>query len=105
MLSSVLKANVANSFASLKDSNEKNLTFKSLGFSIETMLISCFFNGEKCSAENFTWFISFEYGNCYAFNYHVDNNNNSTKPLKTSQAGIGSGLTLELFVGSQGSFS
>ncbi|XP_062577905.1 amiloride-sensitive sodium channel subunit gamma-2-like [Saccostrea cucullata] len=29
------------------------------------MLISCSFNGKKCSADNFTLFQTAEYGNCY----------------------------------------
>lgn len=101
-LSNILKANIAGQLLEISNQTERNRKFKDLGFSIEKMLISCFYNGQNCSAENFTWFKSFEYGNCYTFNFHVDNENNPTKPLKTSQAGFGSGLNLELYVGSQG---
>ena len=41
---------------------------KSFGLSIEEMLLSCYFNGEPCSAEDFEWFYTFDYGNCFAFN-------------------------------------
>ena len=43
--------------------SDKNLTTENLqdiGFKIETMLVSCYFNGEKCNASNFTWFYSYQ---------------------------------------------
>lgn len=75
-----------------------NITRKDLGFSMESMLISCFFNGNKCSASDFLLVYTFEYGNCYTFN----NKNGSAK--KTKISGPGSGLELELFVGKEGSY-
>ena len=42
--------------------SDKNLTTENLqdiGFKIETMLVSCYFNGEKCNASDFTWIYSY----------------------------------------------
>ena len=70
-----------------------NLTRAELGFSIETMLISCFYNNIQCKASDFQLVFTFEYGNCYTFN-------NKIKSLKkTKISGIGTGLELELFSG------
>ena len=70
-----------------------NDTYKrSLGFTIETMLVSCFYNGVPCYASNFRWFWSFDFGNCYTFN----------ADYKTSKAGPTTGLKLELFLGVPG---
>lgn len=70
-----------------------------LSFSIETLLISCYFNGVECFPHNFTRIYTHEYGNCYTFNanYHPDK-----QPLKTNLVGPNSGLILEIFVGSPG---
>lgn len=75
---------------------------KKLGFTMETMLISCYYNGIKCSPSNFSWFRTFEYGNCYTFNGLTDSNGNSMDALTTSKSGPSSGLVMELFVGAPG---
>jgi hypothetical protein len=72
-----------------------NLTRKDVGFSLETMLISCFYNSIPCSASDFALIFTFEYGNCYTFN-------TKTPGKTTKSAGIGSGLILEMFVGVEG---
>ena len=63
---------------------------------METMLISCYFNGEKCNLSDFYYFHSFEYGNCYTFNYNL------SSIRYTSKYGPSSGLSMELFVGVSG---
>ncbi|XP_061194680.1 FMRFamide-activated amiloride-sensitive sodium channel-like [Saccostrea echinata] len=45
--------------------NQSKETRKKLGHSIQNMLITCSFNGKKCSAVDFTLFQTTEYGNCY----------------------------------------
>ena len=40
---------------------------KSYGYKIEDMLISCYFNNEVCSKEDFKYFYHALYGNCYSF--------------------------------------
>lgn len=85
--------------------SDKNLTDESaakLGFSMETMLVSCFFNGAQCYASNFTWSRSFEYGNCYTFNAAFNSNGTKQDSLKTSKSGPGNGFVLELFTGVPG---
>ena len=69
---------------------------KSLGFHIEDMLISCSFLGVSCSASDFTYLNSYEYGSCYTFN-----GANSTNIKQISNAGSKHGLSLELSTGDQ----
>jgi hypothetical protein len=64
------------------------------GFTIDEMLVSCTYQGSSCSASDFTFYQSYDYGNCYKFN----GGNNST--IQTiSSAGPGNSFTLELFTG------
>ena len=72
-----------------KNFSRYNLSQEDIGFTMKTMLISCFFNGRKCNASDFKWSFSFEYGNCYTFNQFE----------KTRITGPSSGLSLELYVG------
>ena len=82
----------------LKEYKNNSRSLQSMGFSLSQILISCYFNGILCNAANFSWFYSFEYGNCYIFNAA----NNSNTPLTTSEVGPDSGLQLELFSGVPG---
>jgi len=93
---STLKASVS-ADKSLNDS-----FLESLGFTLDTMLISCYYNKQKCNKSDFTWFRTFEYGNCYTFNGVYDENNQKLKSKSTSKAGPQNGLVLELFVGKVG---
>jgi hypothetical protein len=71
-----------------------NLTYAQLhGFSLDTLLLSCNFNGIKCSASDFYQFYDYSHGNCYVFNY------NQTSIKKTSKKGPRFGLQMELFSG------
>ena len=75
--------------------NEQSL--KKKDFTIETMLISCFFNNHACNESDFTWKRSNEYGNCYTFNGLL------TEVSKvSSKSGPKYGLNLELFAGNSG---
>jgi hypothetical protein len=89
--SKILKANV------VADSSLNSSQLENLGFTLDTMLISCFYNDIECNSSDFTWVHSFDYGNCYTFN--GDENN----VKKTSRPGPTNGLRLELFVGVPGS--
>ena len=64
---------------------------KSLGLTIEEMLISCTFNSMECSANDFSWFYDTYFGNCFKFN--------ATGRDKISQSGKYNGLNMEIFVG------
>lgn len=90
---SIIKSNA------LTNINGNSSYIRTLGYSIDSMLISCYFNGNPCSSSDFYWYYSYEYGNCYIFNH--DSGDNST--LKTvSQSGPTSGLQLELYAGDSG---
>jgi amiloride-sensitive sodium channel subunit alpha/amiloride-sensitive sodium channel subunit gamma len=72
---------------------------KSLGLTIDDMLISCQFSGYKCSKDDFVWFYSSFYGSCYKFN-SGKNSTGGNVPLKSlNQIGKINGLRLELYMG------
>lgn len=71
----------------------------SLGYTLDDMLISCYFNGISCDSSDFYQIYTFEYGNCYIFNH---NYGNGTSLSKVSKSGPRSGLQLELFAGYPG---
>jgi hypothetical protein len=70
------------------------------GYTIETLLLSCYYNGESCGASDFDWFYTFEYGNCFIFNGNRLNTSREIK--KTSKTGMNNGLRIEVFVGKPG---
>ena len=73
---------------------------KSFGLSIEEMLVSCYFNGASCNENDFEWFYTFEYGNCFAFNSGFSSKLNKSMPIKrVERKGQQNGLRLELFLG------
>ncbi|CAF1056474.1 unnamed protein product [Brachionus calyciflorus] len=85
---------------------DRNLTDedrKSLGFTMDTMLVSCFYNHEECNTTEFSWFYDSDYGNCYTFNDLFDGNHELQNTVNTSKAGPDNGLKMELFVGLGGS--
>ena len=89
--SSILKANI------IAD-NITSIFREKIGFTMDTMLISCYFNGIKCNSSDFVHSQSYEYGNCYSFNSDL-------KSVRyTSKYGPTSGLNLELFVGVGGNY-
>ena len=72
---------------------------KSLGLTIDDMLINCQFSSNPCSKNDFEWFYSVFYGNCYRFN-SGKNSTGGTIPIKyLNQAGKQNGLKLELYMG------
>ena len=72
---------------------------KSLGLSIDDMLINCQYSSNPCTKDDFVWFYSSIYGNCYKFN-SGKNSTGGTVPLRyLNQAGKMNGLKLELYVG------
>ncbi|KAI0240234.1 Amiloride-sensitive sodium channel subunit alpha [Lamellibrachia satsuma] len=64
-----------------------------IGHQLNKMLLSCTWNGLKCSPKNFTVFSNHLYGNCYTFN--ADNTN---KTLMLSKPGPVYGLSLEMYI-------
>lgn len=66
---------------------------RSLGFSVETLLVSCYFIGVECSAKDFKFSRNYDHGNCYTF---------GPAQMERTSHGTGSGLELELFSGIPG---
>ncbi len=71
--------------------NYSEVQKKSFGFPIENMIIDCKFDGIKCNQSDWTWFYTFNNGNCYLFN--ADN------PKRISSINKNNGLSFELFAG------
>ncbi|XP_013380995.1 amiloride-sensitive sodium channel subunit alpha isoform X2 [Lingula anatina] len=70
-------------------------TRETVGHELDTMIISCTFNGVTCSSANFTRFNNHQFGNCYTFNSGWD----SSIPVETSSnAGPLYGLSLEMYI-------
>jgi hypothetical protein len=91
-----LRSNVLADWQNTSVSNVSAL--KQRGFNLNNMLISCYFNKNQCTLDDFVWSYSYEYGNCYTFNSRV----NETSTIKTiNNAGTSFGLVLELFAGPQ----
>ena len=72
---------------------------------LSDMLVSCEYNGVKCTAKDFYWYYSFYYGNCYRFNGGLQAKSQSNglglrykqrATLKSYQPGWRHGLRLEL---------
>ena len=82
----------------------KNPTFgdenrRSLGLTMQDMLIKCSFVESRCTPEDFQWFYDWDFGNCYRFNSGRNATGHPT-PIRTIQrAGRFAGLYLQLFIG------
>ncbi|RNA31126.1 FMRFamide-activated amiloride-sensitive sodium channel isoform X1, partial [Brachionus plicatilis] len=101
----ILKVDQINRILRAYATSDKNLSsddLKKKGFTIDTILVSCFYNNEECFAENFHWFRDNDFGNCYTFNDLFDGNNQKIESLKTSKSGSDNGLKMEIFVGVAG---
>lgn len=86
----------ANAFA---ESYQNESFLKNLGYSLQDMIVSCYYNGIRCNLTNdFEWFFSFEYGSCYKFNSKV----NHRELKKIGKSGPDRGLKMEIFVGFSG---
>ncbi|RNA17960.1 acid-sensing ion channel 1-like [Brachionus plicatilis] len=86
-------------------SSDKNLTpeqLEKLGFTINTMLISCYFDHVQCNTSAFSWFHDSQYGNCYTFNSLFDSSGQRKPSLISSKTGPTHGLNLEIFTGASG---
>ena len=69
---------------------------KRLGHKLEDILISCSFNGELCTHDDFTWKFDTFFGNCFVFNDPVK----SGEPTKRSYiAGSLYGLAVQFYIG------
>lgn len=66
-------------------------------YSLESMLISCIYNGLNCSEKDFIGFISPYFGLCYTLNAQTDQIRNGTLYNNTDNGGTGS-LELRFYV-------
>jgi hypothetical protein len=66
-------------------------------YSLSSMLKSCYFNSEPCSAADFIPFLSAEYGLCYTFNAKLKNSTSSSIRYSNEYGGNGE-LDLSLYV-------
>ena len=74
---------------------------ETLGFKLDSMLISCLYYNIRCTANDFYLYMTYDHGNCFIYNFEP-----KTKNLSTAfKTGIDSGLTLELFGGVSGNNS
>ena len=65
----------------------------------DAMIISCMFEGKRCSFSDFTFFFDQYYLGCIQFNSGRDSNGQPVELKTVSKTGETSGLTLELYVG------
>lgn len=65
-------------------------------FSIDTMLISCLYNGQTCTADDFISFLSSTYGRCFTFNAKTKHSNGSDIRRTSDNGGSGK-LQLRLY--------
>ena len=63
------------------------------------MLLSCRFNWEPCTVDDFTFFSNPAYGNCFTFNLKSQSNSSTTDYKKVSVPGPDYGLSINLFLG------
>lgn len=86
--------------------NLDNTDRKSFGFFIEDILHECKFNLNECSAQDFSWYYSYDYGSCFKFNSGFNSENKRTPIKYSSKPGEYYGLNLKFVLGqSRNSFS
>ena len=84
--------------------NDKNLTVaqkRRFGFEMDYMLLTCFYNGIPCTADDFVWRYNFVYGNCFTFNSGFAKNGSKIPIRKMNEPGSDHSFKLELFLGDE----
>ena len=95
-IGNILKASV------VSNKSLSQAEIRKLGYSLESMMISCSYNNIKCDVSNFSMFHSYQYGNCFTFNGITDLNGTKIEAKRTSKSGRRSSLVLELFIENSG---
>jgi len=67
-------------FTQLNDADKK-----SLGYGLDEMLITCLYNNRKCTTNDFNWYYSYDYGNCFSFNTGVNETNGKDVKMKEAK--------------------
>ena len=81
----------------LRDQVNSNNSLSDYFYSLESMLLSCQYNGLNCSSEDFVSFVTPRYGQCHTFNAKSKHRNTSALRSIFDNAGYGV-LYLELYV-------
>lgn len=80
--------------------SQKIIDINSIGFNLSNMMVSCKFQEQLCTENDFTQYHNYYYGNCYRFN------GGKNEPIKKSTIpGWRYGLQLELYTGLRGTLS
>ena len=90
LVNTLIKSNIA---------GEENSIKRKLGFDLDYMLYSCYFNDVRCNSSDFIWRYDYDLTNCYTFNSGYDQNGNKVKIKTINEAGSDRSLKLELFLG------
>jgi hypothetical protein len=80
-----------------------NITW--IGYQLKDMLVSCRFQEQPCTVDDFTQYHNYYYGNCYRFNGGLNALNQKVSIRKTTMPGWRYGLQIELFTGIGGVLS
>jgi hypothetical protein len=84
--------------------NLENEMRTSFGFMLKDILHQCTYNLNTCTDEDFTWYFSYDHGNCFQFNSGF-NNYKETIPIRnSSKPGGYYGLKLYFVLGSSTNF-
>ena len=86
--------------------NAGKIDMRSQGFTLDQMLISCYFRGNRCYGTDFYFYHDYTYGSCFRFNGGLrdkaQNGGHTYYPSairKTSKPGWRNGLRLEMYTG------
>ncbi|CAF1327291.1 unnamed protein product [Rotaria sordida] len=80
----------------LRDKLHANESMDEYLFSLEFMLIECLYNNQKCTTDDFTFFLSSKHGFCYTFNAKIKDIKKS-KIRQTNDDGGSGKLILRLY--------
>jgi hypothetical protein len=79
-------------------SNQTDSYKKLMGQSLDDILLSCQFNFQPCTANDFSWSYDTFYGNCYTFNSGFISNGSKVDLRKQYVSGYPHGLQLDFYV-------
>lgn len=85
--------------------NLSDLMKKSLGQDLKYSLLTCVFNLNQCTSDDFTWFYDANYGNCYSFNSGFNSTGHRQDNYISYLAGSWHGLIVDFYVRSYENFS
>ena len=84
--------------AHVTDKTFSDIERKKLAHRLDNMLMSCSFNKEACTADDFSWLFDASNGNCYIFNSGVDSAGKTIHLKESTMSGSQNGLFMELYV-------